>query len=135
MNWNNVFVAATIFLVIVLAIVVLLLVAKKFLVASGKVAIHINDKETLDVESGKTLLSTLNENGIHLSSACGGKGSCGQCKVQVPAGGGEMLPTESVHFSRRQMKENWRLGCQVKVKNDMNIIVSESLSKRKRMGM
>lgn len=126
MNWNNVFVAATIFLVIVLAIVVLLLVAKKFLVASGKVAIHINDKETLDVESGKTLLSTLNENGIHLSSACGGKGSCGQCKVQVPAGGGEMLPTESVHFSRRQMKENWRLGCQVKVKNDMNIIVSES---------
>jgi len=125
-NWDSVIVAAAIFLVIVLAIVMILLVSKKFLVASGKVSIRINAKESLEVDSGKSLLSTLGENGIHLSSACGGKGSCGQCKVQVTEGGGEMLPTEAVHFTRKEMKENWRLGCQVKVKGDIEIKVSDS---------
>ena len=126
-EWHSLFAAAIIFLVIVLILVAVLLSAKKFLVRAGEVAISINDgKKLLHTQSGKTLLATLGENGVHLSSACGGKGSCGQCKVQVVAGGGDMLPTEAVHFSRRQIKEGWRLGCQVKVKQDMSIKVSEA---------
>lgn len=126
-QWNNVLAAALIFLAIVLVLVVLLLFAKKFLVNSGSVTISINDgQKTLRAAAGKSLLATLSENGVHLSSACGGKGSCGQCKVQVTEGGGEMLPTEAVHFSRKQIKDNWRLGCQVKVKNDLEIKVDPS---------
>lgn len=126
-QWNNVIAAALIFLVIVLVLVIVLLLAKHFLVKSGEVAISINGgAKLLHAQSGKTLLATLGENGVHLSSACGGKGSCGQCKVQVISGGGDMLPTEAVHFTRRQIKDNWRLGCQVKVKNDLEIKVSES---------
>ncbi len=126
-QWNNVIAAAVIFLVITLVLVVILLVAKAWLVKSGEVAISINDgAKMLHTESGKSLLATLGENGVHLSSACGGKGSCGQCKVQVVSGGGDMLPTEAVHFSRKQIKDHWRLGCQVKVKSDMEIKVSES---------
>ncbi|MDE6717226.1 MAG: 2Fe-2S iron-sulfur cluster binding domain-containing protein, partial [Muribaculaceae bacterium] len=127
MQWNNVIAAALIFLVITLVLVVILLFAKSWLVKSGEVAISINDgAKMLHTESGKTLLATLGENGVHLSSACGGKGSCGQCKLQVISGGGDMLPTEAVHFTRKQIKDHWRLGCQVKVKNDMEIKVSES---------
>ncbi|MBD5189649.1 MAG: NADH:ubiquinone reductase (Na(+)-transporting) subunit F [Bacteroidales bacterium] len=126
-QWNNVIAAALIFLVITLVLVVILLLAKAWLVKSGEVAISINDgAKMLHTESGKSLLATLGENGVHLSSACGGKGSCGQCKLQVVSGGGDMLPTEAVHFTRKQIKDNWRLGCQVKVKGDMEIKVSES---------
>lgn len=125
--WHSLFAAALIFLVIVLVLVAVLLTAKKFLVNSGEVAISINSgAKMIHTPAGKTLLATLAENGVHLSSACGGKGSCGQCKVQVEAGGGDMLPTEAVHFSRREMKEGWRLGCQVKVKQDMEIKVSQA---------
>lgn len=123
-HWNSVVVAALIFLVIVLVLVVVLLLAKNWLVASGEVTISINSgKKTVKAPSGKSLLSTLADGGVHLSSACGGKGSCGQCKVQVLEGGGDMLPTEAVHFTRKQMKDHWRLGCQVKVKSDMEIAV------------
>jgi len=126
-QWNSVIAAALIFFFIVLVLVIVLLAAKKFLVNSGEVAISINDgAKLLHTPSGKSLLATLADNGVHLSSACGGKGSCGQCKVQVIDGGGDMLPTEAVHFTRRQIKDNWRLGCQVKVKSDMDIKVSES---------
>ena len=126
--WHSLFAAAIIFLIIVLVLVAILLTAKNFLVNSGDVAISINDgKKLLHTQAGKTLLATLSDNGVHLSSACGGKGSCGQCKVQVVAGGGDMLPTEAVHFSRREMKDGWRLGCQVKVKQDMEIKVSEGV--------
>lgn len=125
--WHSLFAAILIFLSLVIILVAVLLSAKKFLVKSGEVTISINDgKKMIRTLSGKTLLTTLSDNGVHLSSACGGKGSCGQCKVQVEAGGGEMLPTEAVHFTRRQMKEGWRLGCQVKVKQDMEIKVSEA---------
>ena len=123
-HWNSVVVAALIFLVIVLVLVVVLLLAKNWLVASGEVSISINDgKKIVKANSGKSLLATLADGGVHLSSACGGKGSCGQCKVQVLEGEGDMLPTEAVHFSRKQMKDHWRLGCQVKVKSDMEIAV------------
>lgn len=126
-QWNNVAAASLIFLIIVLVLVVVLLVAKRWLVNSGEVTISINDgKKMIHAAGGKSLLATLGENGVHLSSACGGKGSCGQCKLQVTSGGGDMLPTEAVHFTRRQIKDNWRLGCQVKVKGDMEIKVSEA---------
>lgn len=126
-EWNNVLAASGIFLAIVLVLVIVLLLAKHWLVNSGEVTISINDgQKMLRANAGKSLLSTLGENGVHLSSACGGKGSCGQCKVQVVSGGGDMLPTEAVHFTRKQIKDHWRLGCQVKVKSDMEIKVSES---------
>jgi Na+-transporting NADH:ubiquinone oxidoreductase subunit F len=123
-NWNSITAAALIFLGIVMVLVAVLLVAKRFLVASGEVKISINNgQKEIIANSGKSLLATLGDNDVHLSSACGGKGSCGQCKVQVLEGGGEMLPTEAVHFSRKQMKDHWRLGCQVKVKSDMQLQV------------
>jgi Na+-transporting NADH:ubiquinone oxidoreductase subunit F len=126
-HWNSVLAAALIFLVIVLVLVVILLVAKSWLVASGEVTLSINDgKKEIKAASGKSLLATLADGGVHLSSACGGKGSCGQCKCQVIEGGGDMLPTEAVHFTRKQIKDHWRLGCQVKVKSDMEIKIDES---------
>lgn len=126
-EWHSIIAAALIFLVMVLTLVAVLLIAKSRLVKSGDVTISINNgQKELISKSGKSLLTTLNDGGIHLSSACGGKGSCGQCRCQVENGGGEMLPTEAVHFSRKEIKDNWRLGCQVKVKNDMDIRVSEA---------
>ncbi|MDE6317090.1 MAG: NADH:ubiquinone reductase (Na(+)-transporting) subunit F, partial [Muribaculaceae bacterium] len=118
--------AVGIFLAITLLLVIILLVAKKYLVKSGDVNININDTDNVKVPSGKSLLSTLADQNIFLSSACGGKGSCGQCRVRVPEGGGEILPTEAVHFSRKEVKDNWRLACQVKVKEDMKILVPAS---------
>ncbi len=115
-----------IFLGITLLLVVILLVAKKYLVKSGDVNININDTDNVSVPAGKSLLSTLADQNIFLSSACGGKGSCGQCRVRVPEGGGQILPTEAVHFSRKEMKDDWRLACQVKVKEDMKILVPAS---------
>ncbi|MDE5997854.1 MAG: NADH:ubiquinone reductase (Na(+)-transporting) subunit F [Muribaculaceae bacterium] len=127
MVWHSVIAAALIFLVMVLVLVAILLLAKSRLVSSGDVTISINNgQKALIAKSGKSLLMTLNDAGVHLSSACGGKGSCGQCKCQVESGGGEMLPTEAVHFTRKEIKDHWRLGCQVKVKSDMEIRVSEA---------
>ncbi len=124
---HSVIAAALIFLVMVLVLVAILLLAKSRLVKSGDVTISINNgQKVLVTKSGKSLLMTLNDAGVHLSSACGGKGSCGQCKCQVEEGGGEMLPTEAVHFTRKEIKDHWRLGCQVKVKSDMEIRVSEA---------
>jgi Na+-transporting NADH:ubiquinone oxidoreductase subunit F len=126
-NWNSIIAASLLFLGIAMVLVAVLLVAKRFLVASGEVEISINDgQKDIKANSGKTLLQTLADHDVHLSSACGGKGSCGQCKVRVVEGGGEMLPTEAVHFSRKQMKDHWRLGCQVKVKSDMKLDVDPS---------
>lgn len=116
-----------IFLIVTLVLVAILLIAKHYLVKSGKVKINMNDSKEISVEAGKSLLSSLADSGVFLSSACGGKGSCGQCRVQVLEGGGEILPTETVHFSRKEVKDHWRLGCQVKVKDDMKIHVSDSV--------
>ena len=101
-----------VFLGIILLLVVILLVAKKYLTPSGKVKVTINGDNVLEVEQGASLLSTLAQNGVYLPSACGGKGSCGQCKCQVLEGGGEILDSEKGHFTRKQQKEHWRLGCQ-----------------------
>lgn len=116
-----------IFLLITLVLVAVLLTAKHFLVHSGKVTITINKDTKVEANSGKPLLSTMADNDIFLPSACGGKGSCGQCKVQVLEGGGEILPTETVHFSRKEVKDHWRLACQVKVKEDMELAVPASV--------
>ena len=127
MNTDLILASICVFLVIILLLVVILLVAKKFLTASGNVKIAINGDKVVEVESGSSLLSTLSASGIFLPSACGGKGSCGQCKCQIVEGGGEILPSEKGHFSRKQQKDHWRLGCQAKVKNDMAIKVPESV--------
>ena len=119
--------AVAVFLVVILLLVIILLVAKRYLVASGDVKITINGDKEYTVPAGGSLLSSLNNAGVHLPSACGGKGSCGQCKCQVLEGGGEILPTETVHFSRKQQKDHWRLGCQVKVKEDMKLKMDESV--------
>ena len=120
--------SAVIFLVLTLLLVAILLLARHYLVASGKVKISINDgKKEIEIESGKSLLNSLHEGGVMLSSACGGKGSCGQCKIQVLEGGGDILPTETVHFSRKEQQAHWRLGCQVKVKDNMKVQVPDSV--------
>ncbi|MDE6049168.1 MAG: NADH:ubiquinone reductase (Na(+)-transporting) subunit F [Paramuribaculum sp.] len=116
-----------VFLAVTIILVCVLLVAKHYLVHSGEVHITINNDREVTADSGKPLLSTLADKNIFLPSACGGKGSCGQCKVQVFEGGGDILPTEAVHFTRKQIKDNWRLACQVKVKEDMKIGVPASV--------
>ncbi|MCF8357728.1 MAG: NADH:ubiquinone reductase (Na(+)-transporting) subunit F [Prolixibacteraceae bacterium] len=116
------------FLLIILLLVGILLYAKKKLTPSGEVTVDINDGEkTMKVEPGSTLLSTLSNNGLFLPSACGGGGTCGMCKCRVLEGGGTILPTETDFFTRREQQNNWRLGCQVKVKEDMKIQVPEEV--------
>lgn len=124
---QTILLGAGIFLIMTLLLVTVLLVAKKFLVSSGNVEVTINNDKKVEVASGAPLLSALATKNVFLPSACGGKGSCGQCKVQVTAGGGEILPTEAVHFTRKEIKDNWRLACQVKVKNDLDIKVPASV--------
>ena len=134
MNTNIIIVAIVVFLVSLLLLVALLLVAKAKLTSSGEVTININDgQKQLKVASGGSLLNTLASEKIFLPSACGGQGSCGMCKVQVLDGGGEILPTEVGFFTRKQQKEHWRLGCQVKVKNDLDIVIHESVLGVKKM--
>ncbi|CAM3515462.1 NADH:ubiquinone reductase (Na(+)-transporting) subunit F [Aequorivita lipolytica] len=122
-------VAATViaFLILTLLLVALLLFTKQKLSPSGPVTITINDEKKIEVESGGTLLSTLSSNKIFLPSACGGGGTCIQCECHVLEGGGEALPTETPHFSRKELKEGARLSCQVKVKQDMNIHIPEEV--------
>lgn len=125
---TTVIIAVIAALVIVLALVILLLVAKAKLTSSGEVTIDINDgARMLTVTTGDSILSTLATNSIFLPSACGGQGTCGMCKCQVLEGGGEILPTETGFFSRRQQKDKWRLGCQVKVKENMKIHIEEAV--------
>lgn len=127
MNTTAILLSIGVFLAVILLLVVVLLVAKRYLVASGNVKVTINGDKTAEIPSGGSLLSSVASAGIFLPSACGGKGSCAQCKCQVLEGGGEVLPTETVHFTRKQLKDHWRLGCQVKVKQDLSIKVPESV--------
>ncbi len=113
------------FLVIVLVLVSTLLYARAKLTAVGQVKITINNEKEVIVNPGSSLLSTLSESGIFLPSACGGGGTCAQCRCQVVEGGGSILATETDHFTRKEQHEHWRLGCQVKVREDMKIKVPE----------
>ncbi len=121
-------VGAVTFLVITLILVALLLFAKTKLTPSGTVKIDINNGEkSLDVAPGSSLLATLANEKIFLPSACGGGGTCGMCRCQVLEGGGSILPTETGFFTRKQQQNNWRLGCQVKVREDLKILVPQSV--------
>lgn len=115
------------FTAIVLSLVVVIMVARSRMVSSGNVNIEINGKKTLSVPAGDKLLQTLAANDIFLASACGGGGSCAQCKCIINEGGGSMLPTEEPHFTPRDAREGWRLSCQAPVKHDMKIQVPEEV--------
>lgn len=122
-------VGVTTFLVLVLMLIAILMGARSKLVQSGEVMIMINNdpEKAIRVKSGGTLLGTLANEKIFIPSACGGKGSCGVCKVEVHSGGGSLLPTESSYVSRGEERAGVRLSCQVKVKQDMNIHVEEAV--------
>ena len=119
--------AVAIFLIVVLALVGLLLFAKAKLVPSGNVKVVINGEKESETAIGTTALGALQDAGIFLSSACGGGGKCGQCRCQIESGAGEILPTEVGFYSRKQIKDNWRLACQAKIKEDAIIKVPEEV--------
>jgi len=114
---------------IVVSLVLVILGARAKLVSVGNVVLDINGdaEKRIQIESGGKLLGALADQKIFLSSACGGGGSCGQCRVKVKSGGGDILPTEEPHFTKREIKEGWRLGCQLQVKQDMDIELDEEL--------
>lgn len=122
-----VLITVIVFAIIVLLLVSLLLYVKAKISPAGKIKITINGDHVIEVDGGGTLLSTLGSNGIFLPSACGGGGTCVQCVCQVNSGGGSILPTEEPHFSRKEIADNYRLGCQVKVKENMEIHVHEEI--------
>ena len=115
------------FTILVLALVVIILSARAKLVSTGDVVITVNHEKKITVPAGGKLLQTLAESGLFLPSACGGGGSCAQCKCIVEAGGGGILPTEEAHFTKREANEGWRLSCQVPVKQDMNVEVEDDV--------
>ena len=119
--------AVVIFLILTLLLVAILLLAKAKLTPSGELKIRINGEREVITSAGSTLLSSLAANKIFLPSACGGGGSCGMCRCQVEEGGGEILPTEVGFFTRKQIKDHYRLACQVKVKNDLEIKIPQSI--------
>ena len=124
---STIFAAVIALLIVTVILVLLLLVVKDAITPKGKIKIDINDgKKTVEVTPGNSLMASLAEQKIFLPSACGGKANCGQCKVQVLEGGGEILPTEVGFFNRKQIKDGWRLGCQVKVKENLKIQMDES---------
>jgi Na+-transporting NADH:ubiquinone oxidoreductase subunit F len=122
-----VLISMLVFFSVIILLVTVLLYAKKKLTPSGEVTLTINDEKQLVVEPGSTVLTTLSENKIYLPSACGGGGTCAMCKCQVLEGGGSILPTEKDFFTRKEQQNNWRLGCQVKIKQDMKIRVPEEV--------
>ncbi len=124
---TTVLVAMLVFWLMILLLVMMLLAAKAKLLPSGDVTIKINKEKELTVGAGTTLLNTMTSEKIFLPSACGGGGTCGMCKCQVESGGGEILPTEVGFFTRKEQQSKWRLACQVKVKEDMEIGVPEEV--------
>ncbi len=116
-----------VFLVLILVLISVLLAAKAKLIPSGPVTININGERDMEVGSGGTLLTTLSDQKLFLPSACGGGGTCTECKCIVSEGGGAILPTEEPHFTRKEIAQGWRLGCQVKVKQDMKITIPEEV--------
>lgn len=116
-----------VFLFVMLFLIIILLYFRQKLTPEGEVKIIINDEKIIKTSGGLTLLTALSNNGIFLPSACGGSGTCAICKVQVLDGGGSILPTEAIYFTRKQQMQQWRLGCQVKVRNDINIRLPEEI--------
>ncbi|MBE6334550.1 MAG: NADH:ubiquinone reductase (Na(+)-transporting) subunit F [Bacteroidales bacterium] len=128
MNTSILFSAIVVFTVVIIVLVSLLLLAKEKLTPKGKVKVSINGgSRIIETDPGSSLLATLGNEKIFLPSACGGKGACGMCKCQVVSGGGSILPTEKGFFSYKQQHEDWRLACQVKVKEDTEMVIPESV--------
>lgn len=125
--FNLILIATGVFLLVILLLVIMLLVAKAKLTASGPVTININGDKDITVNGGSSLLSTLANEKIFLPSACGGGGTCAMCKCRVLEGGGSILPTETGYFTRKEQLSNWRLGCQVKVRENMKIEVPHEI--------
>ena len=123
---GTVLISIAVFVLVMTLLVVVLLYARQKLTPQGDVTLKINDREMV-VSPGSSLLSTMSNNGIFLPSACGGGGTCGMCRCQITEGGGSILPTETGFFTRREQHDNWRLGCQVKVREDMTIKVPEAV--------
>jgi Na+-transporting NADH:ubiquinone oxidoreductase subunit F len=123
---GTIFYSIIVFLIIILILVSVLILAKDKLAPKGEVKVQINDRE-LTVSPGSNVLATLSGNGIFLPSACGGGGTCGMCKCQILEGGGSILPTETGFFTRKEQQNNWRLGCQVKIRENITIKVPESV--------
>ncbi|MCJ7820342.1 MAG: 2Fe-2S iron-sulfur cluster-binding protein, partial [Bacteroidales bacterium] len=123
---GTVLMSMIVFMIVMILLVVVLLYARQKLTPQGDVTLKINDRELI-VSPGSSVLSTLSGTEIFLPSACGGGGTCGMCKCQVIEGGGAILPTETGFFTRREQHEQWRLGCQVKVREDMTIHVPEAV--------
>jgi len=125
----EIFLGVAMFTIIVLALVVIILSAKAKLVSTGDITIAVNDDadKSITTQAGGKLLGALANSGIFVSSACGGGGTCGQCRVKINAGGGDILPTELDHISKKEAKEGERLACQVSVKEDMNIELPEEI--------
>ncbi len=121
-----VLISVGVFLFVILLLVAMLLYARFKLTPQGDVQLKVNDKE-FTVSPGTTLLNTLSVNDIFLPSACGGGGTCGMCKAQVTEGGGSILPTETGFFTRKEQQQQWRLGCQVKLREDMTIQIPEEV--------
>ena len=126
-NSTTIICSVVIFLLFNSLLVYIILYAKSKLTPSGQVKITINGKDELESEAGSSLLATLSNKKIFLPSACGGGGTCGMCRCQVVSGGGQILPTETPYFTRKEQQSNWRLGCQVKVKQDMKIIIPDKV--------
>ncbi|PLX24299.1 MAG: NADH:ubiquinone reductase (Na(+)-transporting) subunit F, partial [Marinilabiliales bacterium] len=126
-NFTVILLSIAIFLTLILALVMVLLYARKKLTPQGDVKLTINDEKELVVSPGSTIITTLSNNEIYLPSACGGGGTCAMCKCQVFEGGGTILPTETGFFTRKEAQNFWRLGCQVKVRNDMNLGIPEEI--------
>ena len=124
---TTIILSIAVFLGVMLLLVALLLWVRGRLMPKGEVKVTINDDKELTVPVGNTLINTLAEQKVYLPSACGGKGSCGQCKCRVVEGGGSILPTEVGFFTRKQIQDHWRLGCQVKVKENLRIVVPQSI--------
>ena len=134
MNWMPLVVMNALLLVIT----VLLALADRLLVTYGKCRIKVTrgeEEQEFEVQGGGNLLTYLTDRGIEISSSCGGKGSCGYCKVRVVEGGGQILPTEEIYMSRQEKAEGMRLACQVKVKNDVVIAVPDFLSIIRQMAL
>ncbi len=116
-------ISIAVFFLVIMTLVIVLLYAKYRLTPQGKVKIEINEDKEMEVDPGSTLLSSLGEKKVYLPSACAGGGTCGMCKCRIVEGGGEILPTEKPFFTRKEQQKDWRLSCQVKVREDMKLIV------------
>jgi Na+-transporting NADH:ubiquinone oxidoreductase subunit F len=126
-NLTVILLSVVMFMLVMLLLVGVLLYARHKLVPSGPVSVTINDDKKISVNAGSTLLTTLSDEGIYLPSACGGGGTCAMCKCQVLDGAGDILPTEVGYFTRKEIQDQWRLSCQVKVKQNLNIKIPKEI--------